>query len=79
MVYNVDAIYEQGVFRPVDPVSVPAGARVHLRVEEERNVTDGLGSHVAEYLKWLDQVSGSWRGDFTEVEEGEFEARESLS
>jgi predicted DNA-binding antitoxin AbrB/MazE fold protein len=35
MVHNIDAIYDQGVFRPVAPVSLPAGTRVHLRIEEE--------------------------------------------
>ena len=32
---NVDAIYDQGVFRPLEPVVLPDGTRVHLRVEEE--------------------------------------------
>lgn len=34
MVHNVDAIYDQGVFRPVQPVALPGGTPVHLRVEE---------------------------------------------
>lgn len=34
MIHDIDAIYDQGVFRPVGPVVIPEGARVHLRVEE---------------------------------------------
>jgi predicted DNA-binding antitoxin AbrB/MazE fold protein len=36
MIHNIDAIYDQGVFRPVQPVVLPEGTRVHLRVEEEK-------------------------------------------
>jgi predicted DNA-binding antitoxin AbrB/MazE fold protein len=35
MIHNVDAIYDQGVFRPVEPVRLPNGTPVHLRVEEQ--------------------------------------------
>jgi predicted DNA-binding antitoxin AbrB/MazE fold protein len=35
MVRHVDAIFTQGAFRPVQPVALPDGTRVHLRVEEE--------------------------------------------
>ena len=38
MIHNIDAIYDQGVFRPVQPVVLPEGTRVHLRVEEEKAV-----------------------------------------
>jgi predicted DNA-binding antitoxin AbrB/MazE fold protein len=34
MIHNIDAIYDQGVFRPIEPLALPEGARVHLRVEE---------------------------------------------
>lgn len=33
--FQIDAIYDHGVFRPVEPLALPEGARVHLRVEEE--------------------------------------------
>lgn len=35
MVHNIHAIYDHGVFRPVAPLALPEGTRVHLRVEEE--------------------------------------------
>ena len=35
MVRHVDAIFSQGAFRPVEPLALPEGTRVHLSVEEE--------------------------------------------
>lgn len=34
MIHDVDAIYDQGVLRPIEPLALAEGARVHLRVEE---------------------------------------------
>ncbi len=35
MVRHVDAIFSQGAFRPLEPLVLPEGTRVHLSVEEE--------------------------------------------
>jgi predicted DNA-binding antitoxin AbrB/MazE fold protein len=35
MVHNVDAIFDNGVFRPIEPLALPNGSRVHLRVENQ--------------------------------------------
>jgi predicted DNA-binding antitoxin AbrB/MazE fold protein len=34
MVRHIDAIFSQGAFRPIQPLALPEGTRVHLRVEE---------------------------------------------
>jgi len=34
MTYNIDAVFDGGVFRPLEPIAIPNGSRVHLRVEE---------------------------------------------
>jgi len=34
MVRQVDAIFSQGAFQPVEPVTLPEGTRVRLSVEE---------------------------------------------
>jgi predicted DNA-binding antitoxin AbrB/MazE fold protein len=34
MVRHVDAIFSQGAFRPIEPLALPEGTRVHLSVEE---------------------------------------------
>jgi predicted DNA-binding antitoxin AbrB/MazE fold protein len=35
MVRRLDAIFSQGAFRPIEPLTLPEGTRVHLSVEEE--------------------------------------------
>jgi predicted DNA-binding antitoxin AbrB/MazE fold protein len=35
MIRRVDAIFSQGAFRPLEPLALPEGSRVHLSVEEE--------------------------------------------
>ena len=37
MVRHVDAIFTQGALRPLEPLGLPEGTRVHLSVEEETN------------------------------------------
>jgi predicted DNA-binding antitoxin AbrB/MazE fold protein len=39
MVRHVDAIFSQGAFRPLEPLELPEGARVHLSVEEESDAS----------------------------------------
>jgi predicted DNA-binding antitoxin AbrB/MazE fold protein len=34
MVRHVDAIFSHGAFRPLEPLALPEGTRVHLSVEE---------------------------------------------
>ncbi len=63
MIHNIDAIYDHGVFRPTEPVALPEGARVHLRVEEE----NGSAAKTADYSEWLDGLAGRWQGDFVRV------------
>jgi len=38
MTHDIDAIYDQGVFRPLIPLVLPDGTRVHLRVEQEAGI-----------------------------------------
>lgn len=37
MVRQVEAIFTQGAFRPLEPLVLPEGTRVHLSVEEQAN------------------------------------------
>jgi predicted DNA-binding antitoxin AbrB/MazE fold protein len=75
MIHNVDAIYDHGVLRPIGPLSLPEGARVRLRVEEE----NGSLPISSDYNRWLDNLSGRWQGDFACGGEGDLEKREPLS
>jgi predicted DNA-binding antitoxin AbrB/MazE fold protein len=35
MIRHIDAIFSQGTLRPLEPLSLPEGTRVHLSVQEE--------------------------------------------
>jgi predicted DNA-binding antitoxin AbrB/MazE fold protein len=35
MVRHIDAIFSHGTFRPLEPLALPEGTRVHLSVVEE--------------------------------------------
>ena len=35
MSHEIRAIFEKGVLRPLEPLDIPDGARVHLHVEED--------------------------------------------
>jgi predicted DNA-binding antitoxin AbrB/MazE fold protein len=78
MTHDIDAIYDHGVFRPVDPVALPEGARVRLLVEEKNGAPVAASSDVAEYDAWLNGIAGRWQGDFVAGDEGQVEVRESL-
>ena len=47
MSYEIDAIYSDGAFVPVTPLTLPEGVRVHLRVDERANpvVSDAPGEN----------------------------------
>jgi predicted DNA-binding antitoxin AbrB/MazE fold protein len=58
MIHNVDAIYDQGVFRPVVPVGLPDGTPVHLRVEEDNGKLAESSERTTSYSVWLDRLAG---------------------
>jgi predicted DNA-binding antitoxin AbrB/MazE fold protein len=63
MTHNIDAIYDNGVFRPIEPVILPEGTRVHLRVEEEngaeRPVTEMAEGEMPTLLERFKDVVGT--------------------
>jgi predicted DNA-binding antitoxin AbrB/MazE fold protein len=74
MIPNIDAIYDRGVLRPVEPLALPEGARVHLRVEEDNGAATS-----SDYGEWLVGLAGRWQGEFVRGDEVDFEAREPLT
>jgi predicted DNA-binding antitoxin AbrB/MazE fold protein len=75
MTLNIEAVYDHGVFRPVEPVVLPEGARVQVQINPATNSSNGT----AEYNGWLDGLAGLWQGEFARDGEGHFETREPLS
>jgi predicted DNA-binding antitoxin AbrB/MazE fold protein len=61
MIHDIDAIYDQGVFRPIAPLNLPAGTRVHLRVEEESGAEPAAPSsrQIPTLLERLKNVVGT--------------------
>lgn len=41
MVRRIDAVFTRGAFRPLQPLSMPEGTRVHLSVQEQRLADSG--------------------------------------
>jgi len=39
MAHHVDAVFSQGMFRPLEPLALPEGTRVHLSFEEKTNAS----------------------------------------
>ncbi len=59
MSQNVDAIYNHGVLRPVEPLTLPEGALVHLRVEEaQRAKGTPTGPGAGELPTLLERMKG---------------------
>jgi len=59
MIHNIDAIYDHGVFRPVQPVVLPEGTRVQLRVEEETEAEELKGDQAdGELPTLLERMKG---------------------
>ena len=60
MVHNIHAIYDHGVLRPLEPLELPEGARVHLRVEEqvEQRSTDASTDEPPTLLERLKDFVG---------------------
>ena len=43
MVRQIDAIFSHGAFRPLEPLALPEGTRVHLHVEVEAGAGAAVG------------------------------------
>ena len=41
MVRNIEAIFSQGAFRPLEPIAIAEGTRVQLSVVDEEKLTTG--------------------------------------
>ncbi len=58
MTASVDAIYENGVFRPIGEVTLPEGIRVHIAVALIDGVVNGVESDPAFNLAELAEDTG---------------------
>jgi predicted DNA-binding antitoxin AbrB/MazE fold protein len=59
MVHHINAIYDHGVLRPIEPLTLPEGARVRLHIEEENGAEQpNLKADDAELPTLLDRMKG---------------------
>jgi predicted DNA-binding antitoxin AbrB/MazE fold protein len=65
---KIHAIFENGVFRPIEPVKVEEGTRIELSFEETPNPTPGEG---------LRRSFGAWSADAAELDRFVEEARQA--
>jgi predicted DNA-binding antitoxin AbrB/MazE fold protein len=56
MMHDVEAIYDQGIFRPLQPLTLPDGTRVRLRVEEHETSEAGVNTGDGEIPTLLERL-----------------------
>jgi predicted DNA-binding antitoxin AbrB/MazE fold protein len=57
MAFDVDAIFDHGMLRPLEPIALPDGARVHLHVETSPPAPDAPAQSAKETLRQSRQDS----------------------
>jgi len=62
----VDAIFESGVFKPAEPVSLEEGQRVRLSIEPVNGAPPGTGHE--ELRRWTEVFEGLTDDDVSEID-----------
>jgi len=65
---QLEAVYEQGILRPVEPLVLSERQRVRLTIEEKPSQLSwesaGTVNERREELRWLDRESGPYAGEW---------------
>ena len=74
MTRQVEAIYEQGVLRPLEPLTLPERQRVRLTIDEQPSQlswasTEPVNKRTAE-LEWLSAESAPYAGQWVALDGG---------
>lgn len=68
MARQLDAIYEQGVLRPLEPLALPEHQRVRLTLEDEPDLLSWISAESAadrqQELHWLAKESAPYAGEW---------------
>ena len=71
MVRQLDAVYEQGVLRPLEPLTLPEHQRVRVTVEDQaapqKGTTPPINERKEEFL-WLANESGPYAGQWVALD-----------
>lgn len=72
MVKHLDAVYEHGILRPLEPLTLAEHQRVHLTVDESTAPLSWLSSEPVnerrEELQWLANESGPYSGKWVALD-----------
>ncbi len=74
MVRELEAIYEEGVLRPLEPLVLPNKQRVLLTVRDVPNRPD-LVNHRGEEMEWLRNHATEYAGQWVALQNNELIAR----
>ncbi len=67
---SIEAVYERGVFKPLDPVELKDGQRVSLSVEPLALAPDEAGAQLS---KWAEVYAGLTDNEIDEIEQIAFD------
>lgn len=71
MVRRLEAVYEQGILRPLEPLSLPEHQRVRLTLEDQAEAQNGnipfINDRREEFL-WLANESGPYSGQWVALD-----------
>lgn len=84
MRHSIPAVFDDGVFRPLEPVDCPDGTRVEVQVPQQNGVrpaeTIARQEAAMAWPDFVEQTYGSCAGlDLERHEEGDFELREPIA
>ena len=69
---QLEAVYEQGILRPLEPLILPEHQRVHLTLEEAPArlswESTEPGNERREELRWLARESGPYSGQWVAID-----------
>lgn len=72
MAIHLDAVYEQGVLRPLEPLALAEHQRVHVTVEERKRPVSWVSAQQSDdsraELDWLANESGPYTGEWVALD-----------
>ena len=68
MLRELEAVFEQGVFRPLEPLTLPEHQKVRIAFEECDTVPRPEVNHRREELRWLAKESAPYAGQWVALD-----------
>lgn len=73
MVRELEAVYEHGVLRPLEPLALPEHQQVRLKLEDQAAPQNGVATAAAvnerhEEFRWLAEKSGPYAGQWVALD-----------